>query len=351
MDTESVPLSLLFILIALVLVAANAFFVAAEFAIVKVRRTRLQELAEKGESTRAKLALECVDSMDEYLSATQLGITLVSLGLGWIGEESFFSLFVHVFGIYATLNPEVFHFIGAAFSFLIITMLHVVLGELVPKSMAIQRAEQISLYIAYPLSLFYRISRPMIVLFTRLANIVLKFFGFHGPQDEPLTPAELKIVMNDSQNEGVITEGEAQIIHRALEFADKSVKHIMIPTNRVQYISLNRTFEENCETILSRMYTRFPVCDPDMQNVIGVVNMKDLRFRTETTNDLFVELMRPVVYVDPETEEDKLLKIFSDKRAHLTIVRDKTDARTLGIVTLEDVLEQLVGEIVDEHGN
>jgi CBS domain containing-hemolysin-like protein len=352
MDPDPAPslfLTFVFIIIAILLVFLNAFFVAAEFAIVKVRRTRLQELEGQGVKS-AKEALILVDKLDDYLSATQLGITLVSLALGWIGEASFFNLFLILVPPDA-FNPEVYHFIAAAISFFIITMLHVVLGELVPKSMAIQRAEKITLKIAYPLQIFYQISKPLILTFSFFANAILKWMGYHDTGEEALTEEELKMVMRDSKDEGVISDSEAQIINRAFSFTDKRAVDIMIPIERVQYVSMARTFEENKAIILSKMHTRFPVCTTDMTDVIGIVNMKDIRFVDEKDNDIFTSVMRKVMYVYPEMKQDRLMKLFSEKRLHIAVVRDSKTNQNLGIVSLEDVLEQLVGEIQDEHGH
>ncbi|RYZ85394.1 MAG: HlyC/CorC family transporter [Proteobacteria bacterium] len=352
MDPDPAPsllLTFFFIFLALFLIALNAFFVAAEFAIVKVRRTRLEELSGQGVGS-AKVGLILVDKLDEYLSATQLGITLVSLALGWIGEESFYNLFEILWP--NTGGDNSFHHIAAAAtSFFIITALHVVLGELVPKSMAIQRSEQITLYIATPLQIFYRVSRPLIHAFSSIANWVLRLIGYGESEEKPLTEEELKMVMRDSKDDGVISDSEAQIINRAFSFSDKRAIDIMIPVEQTQFVSLSRTFEENKAIILSKMHTRFPVCENDMSDVVGILNMKDIRFVNEEDNVIFTRSMRRVMYVYPEMKQDRLMKLFSEKRLHLAVVKDSKTERNMGIVALEDVLEQLVGEIVDEHGN
>lgn len=346
---SSLFLTCVFVFLAIVLIFLNAFFVAAEFAIVKVRRTRLEELSGQGVKA-AKNALILVDTLDEYLSATQLGITLVSLALGWIGEESFFSLLTILFPPNG-MNEEVYHIVAAGFSFFIITMLHVVLGELVPKSMAIQRAERITLAIAWPLQIFYKISKPLIRTFTYFANVILKLIGYGESEEPPLSEEELKIVMRDSKDEGVISDSEAQIINRAFSFSDKRAIDIMIPVEKVQYVSLARSFAENKAIIMSKMHTRFPVCRTDMNDVVGILNMKDIRFVHEENNSIFTQSMRKVMYVYPEMKQDRLMKLFSEKRFHLAVVKENKTENNIGVVALEDVLEQLVGEIVDEHGN
>ncbi|MBY0370497.1 hemolysin family protein [bacterium] len=337
---------------AFLLIGLNGFFVAAEFAIVKVRRTRLEELANKGLAA-ARISILCVDELDEYLSATQLGITLASLGLGWIGEEAFAELLVVLF-------PETFpttagnhHVVAVGISFFLVTMLHVVLGELVPKSMAIQNAEKIALKVSRPLRWFFFMSRPLIVSFTWVANFVLRRIGYHGLEEPPLTEQELKLVMKESKEEGVISDSEAQIITRAFEFADKRAIDIMVPRENVKYMSLARPLEQNLAEVRNKMHTRFPVCETDLDSVIGVVHMKDVWpvLLTRFSNDVFQQNSRPPIFVDSSLRQDQLMKLFQSCRAHMAIVRNPTTGRNEGIVTMEDVLETLVGDIRDEYGN
>ncbi len=334
------------------LIALNGFFVAAEFAIVKVRRTRLEELAGQGLAA-ARISILCVDELDEYLSATQLGITLASLGLGWIGESAFAELLV-------ALLPEIFpqdaaghHAVAIGISFFLVTMLHVVLGELVPKSMAIQNAERIALFVSRPLRWFFFASRPLIQAFTFLANFILRRIGYYGLEAAPLTENELKLVMKESKEDGVISDSEAQIITRAFEFADKRASDIMVARESVKYISLSRPLEKNLEEVRTKMHTRFPVCETDLDSVIGIVHMKDIWpiLLTRFSNEVFLKNARPPIFVDSSLRQDQLMKLFQSCRAHMAVVRNPSSGRNEGIVTMEDVLETLVGDIRDEHGN
>ncbi len=343
---------LLSLLGAFALIGLNGFFVAAEFAIVKVRRTRLEELAGQGLAA-ARISILCVDELDEYLSATQLGITLASLGLGWIGEEAFAELLVIGF-------PKVFPQVGAThhvaaigISFFLVTMLHVVLGELVPKSMAIQNAERITLIVSRPLRLFFFASKPLIRSFTFMANFILHRIGYHGLEEPPLTETELKLVMKESKEEGVISDSEAQIISRAFEFADKRALDIMVSRENVKYIALNRPLEKNLEEVRNKMHTRFPVCETDLDSVVGIVHMKDIwpNLLTRFSNEVFQKNCRPPIFVDSSLRQDQLMKLFQSCRAHMAIVRNPSTGKNEGIVTMEDVLESLVGDIRDEHGN
>ncbi|MCM2278972.1 MAG: hemolysin family protein [Oligoflexia bacterium] len=352
MEPPGTVLTLFFITLSLVLVALNAFFVAAEFAIVKVRRSRLEELAGQGVAA-ARISILCVDQLDEYLSATQLGITLVSLGLGWIGEEAFFNLLSILFPAYLPDGNAYLHALATGISFFIITLLHVVLGELVPKSMAIQRAEEVTLRISKPLQWFYRIARPLIQAFTSIANFVLRRLGYHGLEEPPLSEDELKIVLRESHEDGVISESEAQIINRAFEFSDKRASQIMIPAEKVEYLSLQRSFEENMVAARRRMHTRFPLTRDGLDSVIGIVHMKDVLHvisEGEAEAD-FAKIARPPLFIDPGMRQDQILRLLKERRVHMAIIQDPKSGKILGVVTMEDVLEELVGDILDEHGN
>ena len=336
----------------MLLVLLNGFFVAAEFAVVKVRRTRLKELEGQGIKA-ARISILCVDDLDETLSATQLGITLVSLALGWIGEESFYNVFLLIFPGLAAEHGATFHSIALALSFFMITLMHVVLGELVPKGMAIQRSEQITLVIAQPLRYFYRAAKPLIQSFTALANMILRLFGFVGEEDTSLSEEELKMVLQDSHDEGVISDSEAQIINRAFEFSDRPAGDIMIPASEVQFLSLENSLEQNLAITRRHMHTRFPLVSGNFQHILGVVHMKEALFKLRELNDnrAFLNTIRPVLYVSPGMRQDKLMKILNERRSHLAVVQDPNSKRNLGIVTLKDILEHLVGEIRDEHSH
>jgi CBS domain containing-hemolysin-like protein len=228
------------------LVFLNGCFVAAEFALVRIRKTRLEELAYHG-NTQARVALTCLNDLSSTLSALQLGTTLASLSLGWIGEEAFSDLLQKLAPQYFAGAAVGRNILASTLSFFMVTLLHVVLGELVPKGLAIQRAEQITLAMAKPMRVFCIISRPFIGLFTQLAASVLSLLGIKMQDETPLSEHELKQVMKDSQEDGVITSVEAQIISRAFEFADKRAKDIMVPREEVNFLSLDRPIHQNLE--------------------------------------------------------------------------------------------------------
>lgn len=350
MELQNLTTTLIYVAVSLLLVFLNAFFVASEFAIVKVRRTRLEELAGQGIES-ARISILCVDRLDEYLSATQLGITLVSLALGWVGEESFFNLMtILIPQQYHQL--QYFHILATATSFFVITMLHVVLGELVPKSMAIQRAEQITLFLSYPLRVFYKVAKPLILVFTWMANAILTIVGFAGLEELPVSEDELKLIMQDSKDDGVISESEAQIIAKAFSFSDKKISDIMISADKVDYLSLAKSFEENMAVTQKRRRTRFPLAEDGIDSIIGLVHIKDIfqQLDEDHSNNSLKKLMRPVTFVEPTLPQDRLLKIFKERRVHMAVVRDSKQ-KVLGVVTMEDILEELIGDIQDEHGN
>jgi len=352
LESREMMLALGKILFALVLVGLNGFFVAAEFAIVKVRRTRLEELAGMGIAS-ARLSLLCLRDLDEYLSATQLGITFASLALGWVGEDALVSIARIFWPEWFANQHSWFHGITLVVCFLLVTLLHVVFGELIPKSMAIQKAEKITLLVTRPLLWFYRISKPLIMSFTWLANFFLKRMGYLNLEEPPLTENELKLVMKESKEDGVISDSEAQIITRAFEFADKRASDIMVSREKVDFVSMAQPLEANLSAVRRNSHTRFPVCSGDFDKVIGIVHMKDVwpQLLARFSNEVFQECRRPPLFVQPTLRQDQILKLFQSCRAHMAVVQDPASGKNLGIVTMEDVLESLVGEIRDEHGN
>jgi CBS domain containing-hemolysin-like protein len=336
---------LLSIFAALALVLINGVFVAAEFSIVRVRRTRLEELAGQG-TEAAKRAILVVDCVSEYLAVTQIGITAASLGVGWFGERSFTRLFILLFPE-SRLPSVIIHAVAAVLAFLLITTMHVVMGELVPKNLGIRRAEHLLLFLARPLQILHIVLRPIHRLFEMLSTWILHRLGHGAVSHSPFTEDELKLVLMDSHEEGVITEGEAKIIIRAFEFADKRAEEIMIPAERVDYISLARTFEQNLEETRKHMHARLPLCRTGLDSVVGVVSMKDAwpLLRIEESSAAFERASRRPIKVPLDLSQDGILRLFQEGHGQMGIVRDRDDQKTLGIVTLEDVLESLVGDV------
>ncbi len=349
--TPDVTKTILSLIAAGFLVFMNALFVAAEFAVVKVRRTRLEELAGQG-LKQARVSLLCINELDETLSATQLGITLVSLGLGWIGESAFSNLLTILFPGFFSIHHPTSHVVALTISFSVITFLHIVLGELVPKSMALMDAERVTLFLSPALFGFYRVSRPLLKFFTGVSNFVLTLIGYRHLEEEPLSENELRLVMKESKEDGIISDSEAQIIARAFEFSDKRASDIMVHRDGVDFLSLDKPVDQNVAQVRNKQRTRFPLCATGLDDVVGIVHMKDVwpELLARFSNEAFKAKARPPIFVSPNLRQDQLMRLFQSCRAHLAIVRDD-QGRSLGIVTMEDVLERLVGDIKDEHGN
>ncbi len=338
------------VVMALFLVFLNGFFVASEFSIVKIRGSRIEELVQQG-NKRARRARPLVQSMDEYLSATQLGITIASLALGWVGEPAFASLFEPVLRSIGALTPVVTHSLAAISAFLLITFLHIVLGELAPKSLSIQRAESVILWISVPLSWFYRMSYPFIWALNGTANAFLRLAGI-PPTSEPEvahSEEELRLILAHSHAQGILDRDEKKMLERVFDFADRSVRQVMVPSTEIVFLDLNKSLEENLEIARKDRHTRYLLCDKNLDRVVGIVHIKDLFWQYRQLKEGFKLTMvkRPVQFV-PESKYIKtLLTEFRHTRTHLAVVVDEYGA-TIGIVTLEDILEQLVGEIQDE---
>jgi CBS domain containing-hemolysin-like protein len=329
----------------LALVVINGVFVAAEFAIVRVRRTRLEELAGEGRQA-AKEAILLVDSVTEYLAVTQIAMTAASLAVGWFGQDSFVRLFVLLLPS-GFLPSAVIHVAAAVLAFLLITTMQVVFGELVPKHLALRRTEHLLLLLVRPLRVLHIVLQPLHWFFEKLSNWTLRCLGFGMIRKQPLSEEELKLVLMDSHEEGVITAGEASIMIRAFEFADKAAHQILIAPQEVDYLSLSRSFEENLAVLRRHMHARLPLCSAGLDSVIGVVGMKDswsLLLR-EKSNAAFEQAARPAIKIPVDLPQDEILRLLQAGHGQMGIVRDRKDQKTLGIVTLEDVLESLVGDL------
>ncbi len=334
----------------LLLVFANGFFVAAEFALVKIRATQLKPLARQG-SWRAKLSLKLVASLDSYLSMTQLGITLTSLGLGWVGEP-YLAVWIEKFFAFIGFVPSFdLKFLSFGIGFGIISFLHIVLGELAPKSMAIQHPRVTTLWIAPLLVGFYYLFLPAIWVLNGSANLFLKLIGIppasekdHGYSHEEL--GDLLLHAGHSHS-GDITVN--RILVKALQLKETTAQQVMIPQEAVVALWKGKLLEENLTTAQKCGYSRMPVCGDSLENIVGVVLVKELLWQYQALGshaDL-TSIMRPPLTFFPQTKLPVMLELFRRSRNHLAVVVDRDD-RMIGIVSFEDVLEELVGDIRDE---
>ena len=345
--------SLVGILAVFVLVATNGFFVAAEFGLVKVRHTRIDELAAEGKRT-ARVVQDELRHLDNYIAATQLGITLASLALGWIGEPSLAHLIEPLFSfVGGTAATELAHSVAIAISFFLITMFHIVLGELVPKSIALQRSEETTLFVARPLYLFARLFRPFIVFMNGLGNLVVRAFGLRTASEHGSvrTVKELEMLVAQSHKAGLLDNEEEVLLRHIFDFGEKKAQHVMVPRAEIVGIPHNITIEDLQKKIAEEHYTRFPVYEGTLDNIIGLVHLKDV-FTLLNKRDLgepfaVQSILRPILTVPKTTAITKLMTLMQHKKAYLTVVISEY-GETAGIVTLEDILEEIVGEVQDE---
>jgi CBS domain containing-hemolysin-like protein len=344
---------LLLVAVALFLVFLNGFFVASEFSIVKIRGTRIEELVRKGKK-RANLARGLVQNMDEYLSATQLGITIASLGLGWIGEPAFAALFLPLLSRFGSLDVVVAHTVAAGLAFLLITFLHIVLGELAPKSMAIQYPEKVILAASGGMTLFYKASYPFIWSLNKAAFLFLRIFGIHPVTElgSAHSEEELRMILAKSMEKGVLDAEEQQLLDRVFSYGDRSARQIMVPAGDVVFMDINNTFEQNMAIARKSGHTRYPLCDRSLGNALGIIHIKDLIWRMprERFETDLQALKRPILFVPESSLIKDLLPELRKNRTHMSIIIDEFGS-PVGIVTMEDILEELVGEIQDEFDN
>src|SRR4029077_14713440 len=328
----------------LLLVLANGFFVAAEYAFVRIRKTQLDELAQQG-SARARLSANIVGKLDQYISASQLGVTLCSLAIGWIGEAAVAALLRPFFW---WLPDPLLEVLAFAVAFGVITYLHIVVGELAPKYLAIQRALALALWCAYPLHLFYRVMYPFIALVNGSANAILRIAGIR-PTDEVNVHSEeeLKMLVAVSTRKGVLQESERVIVGRAMEFADRIVRQVMVPRTEIVAVSDDTPVAEILITARQHRFSRFPVFQEDLDHIIGIVHVKDLVGVDKENRTRARDVMRKVPVMPETMRLDQALTEFRRQRVQLAVVLDEFGG-TAGLVTLEDVIEQLVGELQDE---
>lgn len=333
------------------LVLLNGFFVAAEFALVKVRNTQLEPLVNKGHR-RAKVASQTVHNLDAALSSTQLGITLASLGLGWIGEPVFVSLLEPVMTALQIDSPEARHSIAFGVGFSVITFLHIVAGELAPKSLAIRKPLPTTLWVAVPLNWFYRASYPAIWALNHAANWLLRRFGI-----EPISEAEmvhsqeeLRLILTASHKQAGGSPLDRALVLNALDLSRRTVREVMRPRQEIVVLDTEASIAECLDVAEKTRYSRFPLCEKgDLDRTLGVIHNKDLfamRLKARRGADL-LPVARKLIYVPETARLNKLLYQFQTRKLHLAMVVDEWGG-TVGMVTLENVLEELVGQIQDE---
>lgn len=333
----------------LLLVFLNGVFVAAEFSLVKVRHSRLIQLQSEG-NRLAPYALRVANRLDAYLSATQLGITLTSLGLGWLGEPAVSELLVEpLMYRMGFTDPGLISGISVAIGFAIITFLHIVLGELAPKSLAIQKSEGTSLALAGPLLAFYYVFLPVIWLLNHTANAFLRIFGIEpaGEADAAHSEEEIRILMNQSAKSGAIDLEEVKLVDNIFDFSDMLAREVMLPRTDMDCLYVNLPLKENLKIITETRHSRYPVAIEDKDQIIGFVHITDILLWPQGTEPNLRKLARPILNVPESMEISHVLRLMQQKRAQLTLVVDEYGG-TAGLLTAEEILEEIVGDLYDE---
>lgn len=332
------------------LVLLNGFFVAAKFAIVKVRSTQIEQLLDEGQP-KAKRAKELVDNLDVYLSSTQLGITMASVALSMFGEKYISKLIEPIFfRVDPNISPEVVTWTAFVIAFSVITAIHVVVGELMPKSLAIRRSLGTTMWIARPLIFFQRVFSWAIRILNGAANRLLKFlFGIDPVSSHEIVHSaeELQMLVEESGRSKNVTPTERDISINALELNDRVAHDIMTSRTDIVYLDAGRTFEENMQTAMESKHTRFPIREGSLDNVPGIVHIKDILSIVKDPRPDILKIARPALFVPEVQPLDEILKTFLNRHAHMALVVDENGVLT-GMLTLDDVLEELVGEIQDE---
>ncbi|WP_276365967.1 hemolysin family protein [Chryseolinea sp. H1M3-3] len=336
------------VIVTLLLVLLNGFFVAAEFAIVKVRSSQIA--LEKGNLAK-RAAENIIENLDGYLAATQLGITLASLGLGWVGEDVMSRIilsFMSSLGL--PISDSLAHNIALPLAFAVLTVLHIVFGELAPKSLAIRYPTSTSLKVSVPLKVFYMVFKPFIWLLNGFANIILKIFGVKPINEQEIhSEEELRLIIAESEEGGAIESAERELIQNVFDFDDRIVRQVMVPRVKISGLKADLTIQETMDLILKEGYSRYPVFENSLDEITGIVHAKDvITAYFQRTGKGLKDVMRPAHFIPESKPIDALLREFQRRKTQMAIVVSEFGG-TIGIVTLEDILEELVGEIQDEH--
>jgi putative hemolysin len=332
------------------LVALNGFFVAAEFALVAVRKTRVEEMVAQ-RIRRAKAVLNAIEHLDRSIAATQLGITLSSIGLGWISEQAL----AHVFELGTNWvpglgGPIARHSVATALAIFLVTFLHVVFGELCPKTVALQSPARVSLWVAAPLSLFERCARPVIWIMNGSGNAIVRWIGFRATGESMVhSVEELALLIEDTEEAGILDPEQAELVQNVFLLSDKRVKDCMVPREKMEALEASLPSDRVLEAVRSGAHTRMPVYEKEFDNIVGVVNTKDLFYLFSLQGVVVLEdAIYPALFLKPDEAVAKALKLFRKAKRPMALVRDD-EGTILGLITLEDILEEIIGDIEDEH--
>jgi CBS domain containing-hemolysin-like protein len=338
-----------YLILALIFIVANGLFVAAEFAIVKVRPTQLAELVARGNS-RARMSKRLQRRLDAYLSAAQVGVTLASLALGWVGEPAFAGLILPLLRRFGWFAEPLAHSIAATGAFILISALHIIFGEQVPKFLAILRPIGTSLWTAHALHAFYILTFPAIWVLNSLTNGVLRLFHVRPRTDGSAVASqeELRLILASSEKAGILSEENREIIEGVFQFAKRTARQIMVPRTDVSFLSTTRSIAENLDTIRTTRHTRYPLCEGTLDQTIGLIHVKDLLLaQLRGPGKGLQELKRDMLFVPENSTVETLLSQFIEHKTHMAVVLDEYGGAS-GIVSLENITEELFGQIQDE---
>jgi len=335
-----------------VLVFINGFFVAAEFALVSVRKTRIEEMVNGGIVGASKVQ-KIIGNLDQTIAATQLGITIASIGLGFVGEPAAARIVLPLFQwVIPDWKEVTVHGIATLIAFIGVTFIHVVFGELIPKTLALRAPEKASIAVSSTMLLFNFFTLPIIKIMNGTALFMIRRMGI-SVSDIPVivhSVEELKLLIEDTEEAGILEAEQATFLQNVFQLSSKTVSDCMIPRDKMGMIELSLPFEKVMELIRDGGHTRMPVFDKEIDNVVGIVNTKDLFYLISAKGVVVLEdALYPVIFMKPESTIAYALKIFKNSHRHMAVVRDEVSQQVLGLITFEDVLEEIVGEIEDEH--
>lgn len=335
-----------------VLVFINGFFVAAEFALVSVRKTRIEEMVNGGIVGASKVQ-KIIGNLDQTIAATQLGITIASIGLGFVGEPAAARIVLPLFQWVIPEWKEVtVHGIATLIAFVGVTFIHVVFGELIPKTLALRAPEKASIAVSSTMILFNFFTLPIIKIMNGTALFMIRRMGISVSEVPVIAHSveELKLLIEDTEEAGILEAEQATFLQNVFQLSSKTVSDCMIPREKMGMIELSLPFEQVMELIRDGGHTRMPVFDKEIDNVVGIVNTKDLFYLISAKGVVVLEdALYPVIFMKPEYTIANALKIFKNSHRHMAVVRDEVSQQVLGLITFEDILEEIVGEIEDEH--
>ena len=335
-------------LIVFVLLLVNGFFVSAEFAIVRARRAKIEQLTKDG-NVDAKLALKALEDMNFFIAAVQVGVTIASIGIGWFGSPTIEKMMDPILSNLPSSYVYLTHTITAVVAFLVVTFLHVVIGEQVPKCIALQYPEKISLYVAKPMDIFMTISKPFVWVLNVACNAILRLFRIPVSTARVVhTIEDLDLMVNTSYDEGVLNETEKDMIHNVFKFSDLTAREVMIPRTDMVCVPIGMSIEELNKVATENQYTRYPVYDGDIDHITGLIHVKDLYSLSIKDEVCPIEKIQRKVLLVPETiTMDNLVREFKKNKSQMAVVVDEFGGPS-GIITLEDVLEEIFGDVQDE---